>query len=294
MFVSVEQRRSFHLTEEHPDFEFRALVDRPSARLKVARYRPGQGPLLWQRLLELARREHLTKVVLYARPGDWQRFLAHGFVLEAVIDGYFGDDPAYAMSYFLDAARQATDQFEPEQELLEQVLLAGPEPAPPLPEGYRLQLCGEDMAQQLAAVFDQVFETFPTPLHDPDFIRELIRSGDGIFRAVLDPGGSVVSAAAVEFEMEAAEITDCATLPDHRGEGLMRILIDALEDDCRGRGVSALFSIARARSFGMNLVLRRAGYRYRGRMINQSNICANLEDMNIWVKKIGAEVRSGM
>lgn len=278
--------RSYYVTEEHATFSFRALVDPANQRLKTTRYRPHQVLPLWQRLLEVARRENLGKLVLYAHPDDWQRFLSHGFILEAVIDGYFGVDPAYCMSYFLDADRQATAQFEEEQQLLEQVLLAEPEAAPPLPAGYRLVLCGEEMSGELAAVFDQVFVTFPTPLDNPVFIRDLIRSGEGIFRAICDEAGQVASAAAAEFEEAAAEITNCATLPEHRGEGLMRVLIDALEEDCRQRGVRTLFSVARARSFGMNLVLRRAAYRYRGRMINQSHICGGFEDMNIWVKGV--------
>lgn len=280
-------QRNYYVAEEHPDFAFRALVDRPSLRLKVTRYRPGQVLRLWQRLLEVARQADLTKVIVYARPDDWQRFLSHGFVLEAVIDGYFGDDPAYWMAYFLDAGRQATDRFEDEQALLEQVLTATPEPGPALPAGYTVVRCGEEMAEPLAAVFDQVFETFPTPLYDPDFVRKLIRSGEGLFRAVVDEAGQIASAAAAEFEEGAAEITNCATLPEHRGEGLMRILIDALDQDCRERGIRALFSVARARSFGMNLILRRAGYRYRGRVVNHSHICGGFEDMNIWVKRSG-------
>jgi hypothetical protein len=71
-----------------------------------------------------------------------------------------------------------------------------------------------------------------------------------------------------------------------RGKGYLNQLIFALERDLKASGFRTSFSLARARSFGMNLVLSKRGYDYSGRHINNCRIMNGFEDMNIWVKRL--------
>jgi len=79
-------------------------------------------------------------------------------------------------------------------------------------------------------------------------------------------------------------MTDFATLPSERGKGLASILLNNLEEEARKRGTEYFYTIARSRSFGMNKVFKRAGYEYTGKLINNCNMCGEIENMYIWCK----------
>lgn len=98
----------------------------------------------------------------------------------------------------------------------------------------------------------------------------------------------IVSAASAEVNSfyKNAELTDCATLQEHRKHGLMKILLEELEKELKSSGVYCVYSIARSLSFGMNAALHQLGYQYRGRLTNNCYIFDKLEDMNVWVKDL--------
>ena len=114
-----------------------------------------------------------------------------------------------------------------------------------------------------------------------------------LYRAVKDETGRIVSAASAEVDDKHsnAELTDCATEPEQRGKGLMFHILSALEADLRERGIMTAYSLARARSVGMNRVFHRLRHEYSGRLVNNCDIYGQFEDMNIWVKRL--DRRSG-
>lgn len=281
-------RRTQVIAHQGPDWAARALIDRNNRRLKLRQYRYDRIAPLWEFLLETARIHDLDRITVTARPADWQRFLSRGMVLEGVIDDFYkGEDPAYVMAYTTSSQRQASTDFEAKQELVEQVLRAPLAPRPDLPAGYRLQPATPALAPAMANLFDRVFETYPGPLADAGWLGETMQAGNTAFLVVLD-GEAVASVAAADIDRENlnAEVTACATLPDYRGEGLMAVLVAALEEELAPQGSRCLFAEARARSHGMNLVLHRAGYRFRGRLVNSVHICGQFDDMNLWVKAL--------
>ena len=82
-----------------------------------------------------------------------------------------------------------------------------------------------------------------------------------------------------------AEITDCATYPEHRGRGILKNLISELEQELFQNGFKTLYSLSRAINPGINKALANLNYKYCGRLVNNCHICGNFEDMNIWVKQ---------
>jgi putative beta-lysine N-acetyltransferase len=83
-----------------------------------------------------------------------------------------------------------------------------------------------------------------------------------------------------------AELTDCATLSEHRTFGLMKKLLMKLEAELVKQEIFCAYSIARAQSFGMNAVLHQLRFKYRGRLLNNCYISQELENMNMWVKEL--------
>ncbi len=278
--------QSYLLRRERAGLSYQGLVDPVNERLTIKGARYGDAAALVTDVLRAARSHEMGKVLLYATEAQWKSLLANGFTLEAILDGFYQGDDAYLMGYMLHQERRACGDLAREQAVVEAALSAQVEPPPPLPEGYRVVSCGPEMAEALAAVYQAVFTSFPSPLQEPDFVTRLIRSGDGFFRAVMD-GDRIASVAAAELERAygAAEVTNCATLPAHRGEGLMQILIQEVERELQRLDFGCWFSVARSSSFGMNRALHKAGYQFRGRLRGNSHIMGGFEDMHLWVKR---------
>ena len=83
-----------------------------------------------------------------------------------------------------------------------------------------------------------------------------------------------------------AEMTDFATLPSQRRLGLAQHLLAALESDMDERGIRNLYTIARARSFGMNRVFFNRGYELTGTLVNNCHIAGRFEDMHVWCRTL--------
>lgn len=74
------------------------------------------------------------------------------------------------------------------------------------------------------------------------------------------------------------------TATAEQGEGLMATLVHELEKQLAEQHLDCVYSMARAHSFGMNLILHRLGYLYRGRLIRHAHIGGGFEDLNLWEK----------
>jgi putative beta-lysine N-acetyltransferase len=79
-------------------------------------------------------------------------------------------------------------------------------------------------------------------------------------------------------------MTDFATRADQRGLGLAQHLLAALESDMERRGILNLYTIARARSAGMNRVFYNRGYDWTGTLVNNCHIAGRFEDMHVWCR----------
>ena len=66
----------------------------------------------------------------------------------------------------------------------------------------------------------------------------------------------------------------------------MSHLLEILENEIAHEGYICAYTMARARSFGMNNVFYRLGYEFLGRLVNNCDIYGAYEDMNIWVRNL--------
>ncbi|MGE5585699.1 MAG: putative beta-lysine N-acetyltransferase [Bacillota bacterium] len=272
-------------------FRTRFVADGFSERLSVIEYE-GAIKALVGYLLDAARARGFGKIFLKTRKDDWEAFISLGFVLEGIIKEFFRGEDAYAMARFLSAERRHSPQLEKENQIVEDLLFN-----PSLRKSHTSAACsdvqtdGADVdtaavedAEDLARLYGSVFDTYPTPLNRPEYVVASIHDG-AIFK-VIRRDGRIVSAAsaAPDYDNSNAEMTDCATLKEYRGHGMMRALLKSLEETLRGRSVACLYSMARSTSYGMNRVFHRLGYHYQGRLINHCHIMGQFEDMNLWVK----------
>ena len=55
-----------------------------------------------------------------------------------------------------------------------------------------------------------------------------------------------------------------------------------METTMNDHGIHTQYTIARALSAGMNITFAKAGYRYAGTLVNNTDISGTIESMNVW------------
>jgi beta-lysine N6-acetyltransferase len=257
-----------------------------SERIRADDYR-GNVNSLSEWLEEEAVINGFHKIIVKSKRDDLSLWQELGYINEGEFSGYFNGASAFAMCKYLTNDRRNSAYWVDEDRILKDVLKIGTgSKNQPLQSNYSLRMADIEDANSLAELYGNVFQVYPTPMNDPEYVRKMIQSGT-LF-CVIEHDKRIVSAASADVNgtYHNAEITDCATTPEHRKFGLMKHLIDQLEKELFQRNIYCSYSIARALSFGMNAVFHQRGYIFKGRLANNCKIFDKYEDMNIWVKDL--------
>lgn len=271
-----------------PGYRVKLFLDCYNRRLKVLDYRATDYAAMVAKLHFLAEANRFDKIWVKADQRDWEQFLRFGYVLEGLLKYANRGRTAYMMSKFRSQQRLHSRELMKETLLIEEILGRTRRETPrPLPAGYSLDFARESDVDGMLALYRRVFRTYPSPLTYREYLTAVLHR-DALFRVIRDKSGQVVSVASAELDKahKSAELTDCATHPSERGKGLMSVILDALENDLRKAGYVCAFTMARARSYGMNAAFHALGYEFNGRMINNCDIYGAFEDMNLWVKDL--------
>lgn len=238
----------------------------------------------------LAIQNRYSKVVVKVPRYALEVFTNNEYHQEAHVPGFFnGDEDGYFLSRYYDPARGIENEEEVKKydEVLEAARQRAQESPPPLPgEEWTARLCTPDEADQVARVYGEVFPTYPFPIMDPTYIRRTMDSHVRYFGVWHDDTLVSLASAEMDTDAENVEMTDFATLPDYRRKGLASFLLDYMERDQVTQGNKTAYTIARAGSFGMNLTFAKLGYKYAGRLKNNTNISGGFESMTIWYKTL--------
>jgi putative beta-lysine N-acetyltransferase len=151
---------------------------------------------------------------------------------------------------------------------------------------YQIKKLRAENADMISEIFKAVFETYPFPIHDADYIKDTMKSHVEYFGAWDGDKLIAVSSAEKDSLSKSVEMTDFATLPEHRGENIALYLLDFMEKAMKKRGYKTAYTIARALSYGMNITFAKASYKMGGTLINNTNICGKIESMNVWNKPL--------
>ena len=236
---------------------------------------------------ELARREGYTKLFAKVPAGTAEYFITHGYRREASIPRFYqGEEDALFLGKYIDPSRARADN----KEVLEEVLSLARKKAESgqddcmLPPGWNLLSCGPEQAEEMSRIYKVVFPSYPFPIHNPEYLRETMRSHIEYFGIAKD--GKLIAISSSEMDLKGfnVEMTDFATLPEYRGQGLARCLLQKMEVVMSEREMRTAYTIARAVSPGMNITFARMGYKYSGTLVNNTQISGTIESMNIWYK----------
>lgn len=227
-----------------------------------------------------------TKVPLSVK----EQLEAEGYIAEAAIPAlYNGEEDCIFMSKFYSEVRYAVRNGAQCAEILQhcqQEISA--KAASPLPHDYLLTRANVANAPQLAQLYGSVFKGYPFPIYQEDYLVEVM--ADNVEYYCIWKNAQLVAAAALEKAPDGfhAEVTDFAVLPEFRGNGFPHILVTRMEKSAIKQNIRTVFTIARAASFGMNVCFARCGYSYAGMLRNNTFIDNELENMNVWYKRLPA------
>lgn len=256
-------------------------------RVYLMKLHPGDLPDIVHDVYELGREHGYTKLFAKVPAEAASHFSALGFTDEARVPFmHRGQTAGYFMSKYLDQSRSVPQSIERIAEVLDQADRKAVSPSKPGGDGEIVRLRAGN-ADELAELYGTVFETYPFPVHKPEFIRECMDE-DTAFFGILS-NDKLVAAASMEMDMSwrCAEMTDFATLPEFRGQGAASRLLAAMESAAVDIPIDTVYTIARAESFGMNIVFARGGYGFGGTLHNNTQIGGKLESMNVWYKQVG-------
>lgn len=227
---------------------------------------------------------------LFAKVPDAEKdsFLEAGYRIEAHVPRMFcGDEDGWFLAWYPDQARAQSHDTDRIADVLRVARSrSGGCRECGLPAGFSIAQAGLDDLQALAGLYDEIFETYPFPIHEPSFLREMTENDTRYY--IVRSADRVIAAASSEMDLSAenVEMTDFATLPAYRGMGLCSALLSYMEDEMRACGLACSYTIARAAFYPINITFARAGYVFGGTLVNNTNICGAFESMNVWYRSL--------
>jgi len=257
-------------------------------RVYVMRLDPSDIPDIIPRLGALAEKNGYTKIVIRVPEHTKNSFFSAGYVIEAEVPGFYkGSETALFMGKFTVPGRALNRSTDLIADVYAKAQAHVPAVYQPhLPRGFSLVEASSDDAERIATLYRETFESYPFPVFDPAFIRQTLKEDVRYFCVLHDGEIAAVASCDVNDGAKNAEMTDFATYLSFRGEGLAGCLLHTMEEYLKEKGILISYTIARATSYPMNVTFARAGYRYGGTLLNNTNICGTLESMNVWYKRL--------
>ncbi len=214
-------------------------------------------------------------------------FLLHNYKLEAAVPGlYDGEEEGLFFSKYFNANRGFLNTEEKKllREVVDVASTASASEVPTILSGYNIRVLDETDIPAIANVYKAVFKVYPFPIFDEQYLAEVMRSHVKFFGSECDGEIVAVSSAEMDSENSNAEMTDFATLLAHRGKNLSYFLLEKMIEEMGREGIKTLYTIARAKSFGMNKTFGRHGFQFGGTLIKNTLIGESIESMNVWYK----------
>lgn len=245
-------------------------------------------PSILSTLEQLAHDKRYEKIFVKTPRRHQDVFTQSGYEQEASIPHYFkdGDDVVF-MAKYLSAARS---RVRNRQNIIEVLALAHEcdlDRSSHSPDRFfRVEKCQPEDALEMSQVFKEVFESYPFPIFDPQYLIDSIHRHAAYFCIRMDNRIVALAAAEIDPVNQTAEMTDFATLSEYRRRGMAGSLLKEMDVIMAGQGLRITHSIARSLSAGMNITFVKNGYRYGGTLGNNTHIAGRIESMNIWYKHL--------
>lgn len=258
-------------------------------RIYLMKLHPDNVPELISGMDELADGQGYTKIFAKIQPTALPDFLANNYTIEAYVPRFYKNkQDCLFVSKFKNEERKQI----PASELKSfHRLLNSNGKAKTLKYKHSLKYVLERLdlkdAEAISEVFRNVFETYPFPVHNPEYIMETMREGQTQYFGIREGQKLIgVSTAEIDLVNKNAEMTDFAVLPEYRGQNLAFRLLVKMEQEMKYANIKTVYTIARLKVPGMNKTFLKSGYKFTGTLLNNTNIGGSIESMNIYYKHL--------
>jgi putative beta-lysine N-acetyltransferase len=262
-------------------------------RIYLMKLNKSDFPEILDDIFALAKKNNYTKI--FCKVPQWAAAFLYskGFIVEAQIPRFYNNsEDVFFMSKF-----QPGRLLNPEHEMLEklsqQLLNINKVPrAIEIPSGFNLIRLKKENAEMIAKVYQDVFESYPFPIFDPEYIVKTM--DENVQYYGIETKGKLIGLSSAEIDKKGqnAEMTDFATLPEFRGQKLAYMLLLKMEKEMQLQEISTVYTIARLNSLAMNKTFQNASYKYSGTLIHNTNISGKIESMNVYYKHL--EINNGL
>lgn len=245
--------------------------------------------IILQELSKLASENKYSKIFCKIPKHIAPLFFADDYVLEAYIPKFYNNqDDVFFVSKFLNSDRRLNIE-KVQLSNLNQILTERPKKKKELKENrseYQVRKLGRLDVEQIISIYGEVFESYPFPIHDPEYILKTMNENIQYFGAEKDGKLAALASSEIDKVGGNAEMTDFATHITHQGNNLSSLLLKEMEKEMKKQGIATLYTIARLNSIPMNKTFLRFDYQYSGTLIKNTNISGNIESMNVYYKHI--------
>lgn len=234
---------------------------------------------------QIAKKNKYGKIFAKVSTPFAKYFGMENYELEAKIPNLFnGKKDGYFFSKYLNKSRKIIDR-ESIDSVVEVATQKKSEPYTDS-DSYKVEELSVQDIKGIINVYKSVFTTYPFPIFDSSYVEESMKDNVRIFGIKVDNKVIAVSSCEIDFDAQNVEMTDFATLPEYRGKGLAQKLLSIMDLKMRVEGIKTAYTIARSKSFGMNITFSRSDYSYAGTLKNNTNISGSIESMNVWYKRL--------
>jgi putative beta-lysine N-acetyltransferase len=241
--MNTPSDQNYYLTENNDKYTVNMFLDIINKRLKVIDFEVKDYRSFTEYLEFIAQKSKLSKIILDAPENHWQPLFACGFLLEAIHPTLFKGKSGFHLSKFLSQERITSSSWEKEEIILKKIQQISIT-TKSLPNKYIIRTGTKEDISLLVPLFAQIFETYPTPITDTEYLSKIMNQG-ALFK-VISYQNKIISAASIYIDPKtlSAELTDCATLPEYQGQGLMSCLVSELEKEAKNLKLITLYTYA--------------------------------------------------
>lgn len=258
-------------------------------RVYLLKLHPEDVDTIIDTLYSLTILKRYSKIFVKAPEWALKTFLDNNYKIEASVPNFYNNSTkCYFLAQFFNAKRSflsKKDKKEIEDIIALSSLYFNASDIK-LPDGYHISTLQTKDVKALAKLYKSVFNVYPFPIFKEKYLLETMKGHTTYFGVF--SGNKLVAASSAEMDIEGqnAEMTDFATDPEHIGNNLSFYLLQFMEQTIAASGIHMAYTIARAKSHGMNKTFGRSEYQFGGTLINNTNIGKSIESMNVWYKSL--------
>ena len=263
------------------------IIQHGSLSDRIYMIKRGQMPApdLAEELYTLATRNAYSKIIAKVPSSELETFINLGYTIEALIPGYFPNgEGVFIIALYLSSSREKEESLAAYRDILQTALSRSDTDRRPADIEGSIRKCTPEDVDSMVELYQKVFPTYPFPITDTKYVQDTMNNNVDYY--CIETAGAItaLASAEIDYQNSTAEMTDFATQAEFRGQGFAFRLLGYIESATRLKGIQTFYTIARAGSYGMNITFAKSGYRFGGRLKNNTNIAGQIESMNIWYK----------